>query len=72
MEEKFKYQVGDLVCERHQNQWLGIVVDHYDKNLGTDYEEQLLVVDWINNSNNTGTSSREQISSSYVELVKRG
>jgi len=67
-----RFKIGDLVCERHQPDWVGIVLDIYTKNLGTDYTEDIVIVDWIKNSNNTSSSNREELSSKYLNLVSTG
>ena len=70
--KRINYNIGDLVCEKHHSDWLGVVIDTYDKNINTDYKEQIIVVEWIKNPNNVDKSSREEISSKYLQLMKRG
>jgi hypothetical protein len=59
-------KVGDLVCEKDDRDKVGVVVDKYDKNLGTDYQERVVVVEWVA----TGTRKREEHLSTSLTLLK--
>ncbi len=68
--ETQSYKIGDLVCERHRTDYMGVVLDVYTKNLGTDHASQTLVVSWIKNPNSL--TANETVSSEYVSLLQRG